>query len=93
MPRSGVGTQSLQLHRIGEFIADIGEVAGVVVDANASTGEPTKFASVHDLRQAFGYRWAKRVIPAVLQKLMRHAPIQTTMQFFVDLEAEDVADV
>ena len=31
-------------------------------------------------------------MPAILQKLMRHASIQTTMQYYVDLEAEDVAD-
>jgi integrase len=82
-----------QAHRIGETIAHIGEAAGVVVDADARTGEPTKFASAHDLRRAFGYRWAKRVMPAVLQKLMRHASIQTTMQYYVDLEAQDVAEV
>jgi integrase len=32
-------------------------------------------------------------MPSVLQKLMRHASIQTTMQYYVDLEADDVADV
>jgi len=60
-------------HRIGEFIVDVGELAGVVVDADPRTGVPTKYASAYDLRRAFGYRWAKRVMPAVLQKLMRHA--------------------
>ena len=79
-------------HRVGEVVADIGEAAGVVVDADPRTGMPTKYASAHDLRRAFGYRWATRVMPAVLQKLMRHASIQTTMQFYVDLEADDVAD-
>jgi integrase len=82
-----------QVHRIGEIIADIGKQAGAVVDADPRTGTPAKFASAHDLRRAFGYRWAKRVTPAVLQKLMRHASIQTTMQYYVDLEADDVADV
>jgi len=32
-------------------------------------------------------------MPAVLQKLMRHASIQTTMQYYVSLEAEDTADL
>ncbi len=89
----GCGRPWPQPHRIGGTIADIGELAGVVVDADPRTGAPTKFASAHDLRRAFGYRWAKRVMPAVLQKLMRHASIQTTMQYYVDLEADDVADV
>ena len=87
------GAAAPQVHRIGETVADIGKQAGVVVDADPRTGTPTKFASAHDLRRAFGYRWAKRVMPAVLQKLMRHASIQTTMQYYVDLEADDVADV
>jgi hypothetical protein len=43
-------------------------------------------------RNALGCGKVKRVMPAVLQNLMRHASIQTTMQFYVDLEAEDVAD-
>jgi integrase len=87
------GAPDPQLHRVGETIALIGELAGVVVDADPRTGALKKYASAHDLRRAFGYRWAKRVIPAVLQRLMRHASIQTTMQYYVDLEAEDVADV
>jgi integrase len=82
-----------QQHRIGETIAAIGQAADVIVDTDPLTGEPTKYASAHDLRRAFGHRWAKRVMPAVLQKLMRHASIQTTMQYYVSLEAEDTADV
>lgn len=81
-----------QPHRIGEIIGKIGEAAEIVVDADPRTGSPTKFASAHDLRRAFGYRWARRVMPAILQKLMRHASVQTTMQYYVHLEADDVAD-
>jgi hypothetical protein len=66
--RAGAPTPAT--HRIGEVIADIGEAAGVCVDADPSTGKPTKYASAHELRRAFGERWAKRVMPAVLQKLM-----------------------
>ena len=51
-----------------------------------------KFVSAHDLRRAFGTRWAKRVMTAVLTRLMRHASIQTTMVYYVDLDAADVAD-
>ena len=51
-----------------------------------------KFASAHDLRRAFGTRWAKRVMPAVLQRLMRHAEIGTTMKYYVTMDADSVAD-
>ena len=77
----------LEPHRVGEIIVKIGKKAGVVV--NKADG---KFASAHDLRRAFGTRWAKRVMPAVLKRLMRHASIQTTMAYYVDLDAADVAD-
>jgi hypothetical protein len=48
-------------------------------------------AKAHDLRRAFGTRWSKRVMPAVLQRLMRHADIQTTMSYYVDLTAADLS--
>jgi integrase len=49
-------------------------------------------ASAHDLRRAFGTRWAKLVMPAVLKRLMRHSAIQTTMSCYVDLDAAEVAE-
>ena len=73
--------------KVGAMIAAIGKKAGVVV--NKADG---KFASAHDLRRAFGTRWAKRVMPAVLKRLMRHSSITTTMGYYVDLDAAEVAD-
>ncbi len=73
--------------KVGVIVARIGERAGVVV--NKADG---KYASAHDLRRAFGTRWAKRVMPAVLKRLMRHSSITTTMSYYVDLDAADVAD-
>ena len=51
-----------------------------------------KFASAHDLRRSFGTRWAPRVKPATLQLLMRHRSIETTLKYYVDQDADDVAD-
>ena len=51
-----------------------------------------KYATAHDLRRSFGTRWAKRVMPAVLQRLMRHAEIATTMKYYVTMDADCVAD-
>ena len=73
--------------RIGRLVSKIGKKAGVVVNKVAG-----KFASCHDLRRTFGTRWASRVKPAVLQRLMRHANIATTMGYYVALDAGDVAD-
>ena len=51
-----------------------------------------KFASAHDLRWSFGTRWAKRVMPALLRRLMRHAEIAATMKYYVTMDADSVAD-
>lgn len=40
-----------------------------------------KYASAHDFRRSFGERWAKVVMPAVLQQMMRHKSILTTMRY------------
>ncbi|MDX1964137.1 MAG: site-specific integrase [Pirellulales bacterium] len=70
--------------RAGRIISEIGEEAGVVVN------EHGKFASAHDLRRAFGTRLSLRVRPVILQKIMRHASIHTTLKYYVDQDADDL---
>jgi len=88
---------------VGQIVGKIGRKAGVVVATvqkqrkDKATGKLVpvtvrKFASAHDLRRSFGTRWAKRVMPAVLQRLMRHADIATTMKYYVTMDADAVAD-
>ncbi len=81
----------LSLHRVSRVISAIGEKAGVKVDTDATTGK-VKYSSAHDLRRAFGFRWSQRVMPAVLKELMRHDSIDTTMKYYVGLNAERTAD-
>jgi integrase len=69
------------------MIAKIGQRAGVVVNKPAG-----KYASAHDLRRAFGTRWAPKVKPPTLQLLMRHRSLETTLRYYVDIDADDVAD-
>jgi integrase len=93
--------QPLTKHQVGQNVGFIGHTAGVVVatvekrkkvDGKLTTVTVRKFATAHDLRRSFGTRWAKRVMPAVLQRLMRHASINTTMRYYVTLDADEVAD-
>lgn len=79
---------TMQMQWASEAISRIGKRAGVKV--NADTG---KCASAHDLRRAFGQRWASRVMPQILMQLMRHEDNSTTMKFYVGKEAEATADV
>ncbi|MGI8980019.1 MAG: tyrosine-type recombinase/integrase [Pirellulaceae bacterium] len=73
-----------EMAHASKVISAIGKAAGVVVDK-----ESGNFASAHDLRRSFGFRWAQRVMPAVLKQLMRHADIATTMKFYVQQEAAE----
>jgi integrase len=70
----------------GRTVSAIGRAAKVFVDEAA--GKP---ATAHDYRRAFGTRWAKRVMPATLKRLMRHKEIDTTLKYYVHSEAEDIA--
>jgi integrase len=78
---------------VSHVLADIGVKAGVKVDERTKKGKAViKCASAHDLRRSFGERWAARVMPNVLQELMRHESISTTMKFYVGRNAERTAD-
>jgi len=95
------------LNWISEVICAIGEKAGVKVserrrrpdaeaqaDGSAGPGSlAVKHASAHDLRRAFGERWARRpeITPQMLMEMMRHSSIATTMQFYVGRNAERTA--
>jgi len=77
----------LDCHRVGQLVGRIGRKAGVVT--NKAEG---KYAGLHDLRRGFCTRWAKKVMPPVLRRLARHASIQTTLSYYVDLDAADLAE-
>jgi integrase len=78
---------------VGPIVSAIGKAAGVVVDERRKGGNIVrKFASAHDLRRAFGFRWAFRVMPTVLRELMRHEDIATTMAYYVGDNALATAD-
>ena len=79
-------------YRVSKLAGLIGEAAAIVVHKHAVTGKE-KFASLHDLRRTFGHRWAPRVMPAILQELMRHESIETTLKYYTGQDAERAADV
>jgi len=84
---------------VSAFVGRIGEAARIKVDERVKkdrqTGERrtvVKYASAHDLRRSFGFRWSRRILPAELRELMRHADIQTTMRYYVGQDAESTAE-
>jgi len=48
--------------------------------------------TVHDLRRSFGSRYAKRLMPLELMKLMRHRDISTTLRYYINMEISDIAE-
>lgn len=84
--RSSLGERAVvSVKRIGAVLSAIGREAGVHVS------ESGKHASAHDFRRSFGQRWALRVKPITLKALMRHRSIETTLKYYVDQDADDVA--
>jgi len=87
------------INKVGGIISAIGGKAGVITatvnkpdpDKPGRTIDVPKFASAHDLRRAFGVRWSRKFRPNVLKQLMRHASIQTTMDFYANEDADAVA--
>lgn len=75
---------------VSAIISRIGKAANVKVNTNPKTGK-VKYASAHDLRRSFGDRWARRVMPQVLKELMRHESIETTMKYYVGVNAQVTA--
>ena len=84
---------------VGPVVSAIGRKAGVVVEQTEKVvregdkmlRKPFKmFAGAHDLRRAFCSRWARKVMPAILQRLARHAHISTTMSFYVCLTVDEM---
>jgi integrase len=94
-PAAKSGGRQNNPYDVGRIVSQIGEKAGVVVDETWSEDGTCrqKFASAHDLRRSFGNRWSLRVMPTILQKLMRHAHISTTMKYYVRLEVEETERV
>jgi integrase len=95
----GRTSQPIDANRVGRIVESIGKAAGVKVGTrtqrNKEKGTATivpVFAGCHSCRRGFGSKWARRVMPAVLQRLMRHANIATTMTYYVHLDAGAVAD-
>lgn len=90
-PLNGLGKRA-SVETAIRTISAIGRKACVKTWTNPKS-KASKCATAHDLRRSFGTRWASLVMPAVLQTMMRHASIQTTMSFYVTRNAVTAGDV
>jgi integrase len=65
-------------------------ISAIGVAAKIIVNEDGKCASAHDLRRSFATRWSYKVRPVILQRMMRHKSITTTLTYYVMQEADDV---
>lgn len=78
-----------RLDSISKVIRSIGKKAGIVTDVKTVLDKKRRpvekkiYATAHDLRRAFGTRWAPRVNSRLLMEMMRHASIQTTEKYYL----------
>lgn len=79
-------------HTITAICAKAGVVTNSVRHKSRGGELGDHFAGAHDFRRAFGTRWARRVLPQILQKMMRHANINTTLSYYVELDTDDTAE-
>lgn len=95
----GMRVYPAPLESISKLISAIGQEAGVITDTKrvknkkGKLEEKTVYASAHDLRRGFGTRWAPKVQPKILMEMMRHESIETTMKYYVELEAIETSDL
>jgi integrase len=82
---------------VGHIVSRIGRKAGIIVDRKTKrncNGEPrevVKYASAHDLRRSFGFRWSALVDTFKLQELMRHSSIETSRRFYIGRNVQNTA--
>jgi len=77
---------------VGPHVAAIGQRAGVITDRKIKHKEEVlSFAGAHDLRRSFGFRWSRKLMPTELRELMRHESVETTMKYYVGVNADVTA--
>lgn len=87
-----IGIERNQRCEQNNWVSIIGSRIGKAANIVVSNGDKKKYASIHDLRRSFGFRWSRKVMPQVLKELMRHESIDTTLRFYVGQDAEKIAE-
>lgn len=76
---------------VSRRISELGVKSGVITVPATEDGGRQSCATAHDLRRSFGHRWAARVMPPILQHLMRHRSIETTLRYYVGSSADQAS--
>ena len=85
---SKITKEQLKPDEVSKVCSKIGKRANILV---SEENERLKYASAHDLRRAYGLRWAKKVMPDQLKELMRHTNVQITLDYYIGVNAQRIA--
>jgi integrase len=94
-PELRAALESLPRHgrKVFRFVGEKGKNKGEVLDGNAVSQRVAALAkkagvrlTMKALRRGFGCRYAGKVSAHVLQRLMRHATLKTTMDYYVNID-------
>jgi integrase len=86
----GFERRKRDLSDISAIVQTIGKASGVVVKEHPISGR-TKYATAHDLRRSFGYRWSSRLPVADLRQLCRHRNVSTTLDYYALASSDELA--
>lgn len=86
----GFGHRKRDLSDISAIVQTIGKASKVVVKEHAISGR-TKYATAHDLRRSFGYRWSSRLPISDLRQLCRHRNVSTTLDYYAMSPTSELA--
>jgi integrase len=92
LPGMRKGSLDVRSAWVGRVISKIGKRALVRVHVDPRDAKKVKYASAHDLRRAFGARWAELIPSHMLREVMRHKSLETTHRFYVGQDAERTAE-
>jgi integrase len=91
---------NLKPGKVGGIVSRIGKRSGVVLGSVDKVSRDNQgrvvrttikaHPTIHDLRRSFASKWARLVPAPVLQRLCRHASINTTQTYYVHLRVEDI---
>jgi len=90
--RTGGTTEKQRPESVGKKLRKSAKKPKSKVQVHREAGK-VQCASAHDRWWALGERWAALVMHAHLQRLMRHASIETTLRYDMEANADRTGDL
>lgn len=77
-------------NRLCRVISGAGKAARVVTKVDGGRGGKPKYAGAHDLRRTFATEWLSKLSVKEVQRLTRHADVNTLMTYYADCQVPEL---